>query len=238
MKVLLADFHRFSGKRNRIHERLPRLAALFCEMGYEVTAVFADEKKGGVPAFPWPEEAKIYNMYYVPGEMVVRPSVLLKALKVCIKPISKAAAREQDFRMVKAAKASLLRILRDETPDIVISFDELTSRILLAGIDVDIPVITWLSAHPDALFAKAPYYERHDIEKSACIGTDTAEQAEKAETYLKSEKFSVLPDPEAEKADEKWADILDDVTEAYRLMLEKRGPKPPETPFSFFRNNW
>ena len=238
MKILLADFHRFSGKRNQIHERLPRLATMFCEMGHEVTAVFADEKKGGEPAFAWPEEAKIYNMYYVPGEIVVRPSVLLKALKVCIKPISKAAAREQEFRMVKAAKASLLRILRDETPDIVISFNELTSRILLVGIDVDIPVMTWLSADPDALFDKAPYYERHDIEKSACIGTDTIEQSEKAAGYLKSEKFSVLPDPTAENAREKWDEILDEVTESYRLMLEKRGPKPPETPFSFFRNNW
>ncbi len=238
MKVLLADFHRFSGKRNRIHKRLPRMAALFCKMEYEVTAVFADENKKALPVFPWPEEAKFYNLYYVPGEMVVRPSVLLKALKVCLKPISKAAAREQEFRMMKAARAALLRILRDERPDVVISFTELTSRIFLAGIDEEIPVITWLSADPDALFAKAPYYERHDIEKSACIGTDVQEQVEKAEIYLKSEKFSVLPDPEMENADEKWHDILTEVAESYRQMLEKRGPKPPKTPFSFFRNNW
>ena len=238
MKILLADFRRFIGKRSQISERLPRMAAALSDMGCEVVCVLADEKKKGEPAFVLPKTVSLYNLYYVKGEMVVRPSVLLKALKLCLSPLSKAAARDQDYRMVRAAKTPLLRILKDEAPDVVISFHETTSRLLLAGIDADVPVVTWLSENPEMLFADAPYYERHDIEKSACILADTEEAAARAKDYLKCERFAALPAIGEDGARDIWKGFLEDVSQKYQEELARRGPKPAETPFSFFRNNW
>ena len=238
MKILLADFRRFIGKKSQISERLPRMATALSDMGCEVVCALADEKKKGAPAFVLPESVSLYNLYYVKGEMVVRPSVLLKALKLCLSPISQAAARDQDYRMVRAAKTPLLRILKDTAPDVVISFHETTSRLLLAGIEADVPVVTWLSDDPDALFSDAPYYERHDIEKSACILADTEDAAARAKNYLACARFSSLPDIGEQGARERWQTFLSDISEAYREELAKRGPKAAETPFSFFRNNW
>ena len=238
MKILLADFRRFIGKRRQISERLLQMAAALSDMGCEVVCVLADEKKKGEPAFVLPKTVSLYNLYYVKGEMVVRPSVLLKVLKLCLALISQAAARDQDYRMVRAAKTSLLRILKDEAPDVVISFHETTSRLLLAGIDADVPVVTWLSVDPEVLFADAPYYERHDIEKSACILADTEEAAARARKYLACERFAALPDIEEDGGQEKWRAFLEDVVETYQEELAKRGPKVAETPFSFFRNHW
>ncbi len=238
MKILLADFRRFIGKRTQISARLPRMAAALSDMGCEVACVLADEKKTGTPAFSVPETVSLYNLYYVKGEMVVRPSVLLKALKLCLSPISKAAARDQDYRMVRAAKTPLLRLLKDTAPDVVISFHETTSRLLLAGIDADVPVVTWLSADPDTLFADAPYYERHDMEKSACILADTEEAAARVKSYLACERFAALPAIDEDGAQETWRAFLENMVETYQEELAKRGPKPAETPFSFFRNNW
>ncbi len=238
MKILLADFRRFIGKRSQISARLPQMAAALSEAGCEVVCAFADETKKGTPAFSLPENVSFYNLYYVQGEMVVRPSVLLKALKLCLSPISAAAARDQDYRMVRAAKTSLLRVLKDTAPDVIISFHETTSRLLLAGVEAEVPVVTWLSADPDFLFAKAPYYERHDIEKSACIQADSEDAAARAKTYLACERFSSLPAVGEEGAQEMWRAFLAEISENYKEELAKRGPKPAETPFSFFRNNW
>ena len=49
MKVMLADFHKFIGYSGGIENVFAKMASALSERGYDVIAVFADEKREGEP---------------------------------------------------------------------------------------------------------------------------------------------------------------------------------------------
>ncbi len=193
MKVMLADFHKFIGYSGGIENVFAKMARALSERNYDVIAVFADEKREGEPFFTVPESVKLLNLYHLPGEKAVKPSGLTKALREVIRPFSRAAARDQNYRLLYQAKAQLSRLLEKEKPDVIVSFREPTGRLLLDGVGTKIPVISMLHNDPDEIFRGSPAEERKALEKSAAIQVLLPSFISKAKKYLHYDHFIAIP---------------------------------------------
>ena len=193
MKVMLADFHKFIGYSGGIENVFAKMASALSERNYDVIAVFADEKREGEPFFTVPESVKLLNLYHLPGEKAVKPSGLTKALREVIRPFSRAAARDQNYRLLYQAKAQLSRLLEKEKPDVIVSFREPTGRLLLDGVGTKIPVISMLHNDPDEIFRGSPVEERKALEKSAAIQVLLPSFISKAKKYLHYDHFIAIP---------------------------------------------
>lgn len=193
MKVMLADFHKFIGYSGGIENVFAKMASALSERNYDVIAVFADEKREGEPFFTVPKRVKLLNLYHLPGEKAVKPSGLTKALREVIRPFSRAAARDQNYRLLYQAKAQLSRLLEKEKPDVIVSFREPTGRLLLDGVGTKIPVISMLHNDPDEIFRGSPAEERKALEKSAAIQVLLPSFISKAKKYLHYDHFIAIP---------------------------------------------
>lgn len=193
MKVMLADFHKFIGYSGGIENVFAKMASALSERNYDVIAVFADEKSEGEPFFTVPKSVKLLNLYHLPGEKTVKPSGLTKALREVIRPFSRAAARDQNYRLLYQAKAQLSRLLEKEKPDVIVSFREPTGRLLLDGVGTKIPVISMLHNDPDEIFRGSPAEERKALEKSAAIQVLLPSFISKAKKYLHYDHFIAIP---------------------------------------------
>lgn len=193
MKVMLADFHKFIGYSGGIENVFAKMASALSERNYDVIAVFADEKREGEPFFTVPESVKLLNLYHLPGEKAVKPSGLTKALREVIRPFSRAAARNQNYRLLYQAKTQLSRLLEKEKPDVIVSFREPTGRLLLDGVGTKIPVISMLHNDPDEIFRGSPAEERKALEKSAAIQVLLPSFISKAKKYLHYDHFIAIP---------------------------------------------
>ena len=193
MKVMLADFHKFIGYSGGIENVFAKMASALSERGYDVIAVFADEKREGEPFFTVPESVKLLNLYHLPGEKAVKPSGLTKVLREVIRPFSRAAARDQNYRLLYQAKAQLSRLLEKEKLDVIVSFREPTGRLLLDGVGTKIPVISMLHNDPDEIFCGSPTEERKALEKSAAIQVLLPSFISKAKKYLHYDHFIAIP---------------------------------------------
>lgn len=193
MKVMLADFHKFIGYSGGIENVFAKMASALSERNYDVIAVFADEKREGEPFFTVPESVKLLNLYHLPGEKAVKPSGLTKVLREVIRPFSRAAARDQNYRLLYQAKAQLSRLLEKEKPDVIVSFREPTGRLLLDGVGTKIPVISMLHNDPDEIFRGSPAEERKALEKSAAIQVLLPSFISKAKKYLHYDHFIAIP---------------------------------------------
>lgn len=190
---MLADFHKFIGYSGGIENVFAKMASALSERGYDVIAVFADEKTEGEPFFSMPESVKLLNLYHLPEEKAVKPSGLTKALREIIRPFSRAAARNQNYRLLYQAKEQLSRLLEKERPDVIVSFREPTGRLLLDGVGTKIPVISMLHNDPDEIFRGSPLAERKALEKSAAIQVLLPSFIPKAKKYLHHERFIAIP---------------------------------------------
>lgn len=193
MKVMLADFHKFIGYSGGIENVFAKMASALSERNYDVIAVFADEKTEGEPFFAVPKSVKLLNLYHLPGEKAVKPSGLTKALREVIRPFSRAAARNQNYRLLYQAKEQLSRLLEKEKPDVIVSFREPTGRLLLDGVGTKIPVISMLHNDPDEIFCGSPAEERKALEKSAAIQVLLPSFIPKAKKYLHYDHFIAIP---------------------------------------------
>lgn len=193
MKVMLADFHKFIGYSGGIENVFAKMASALSERNYDVIAVFADEKREGEPFFTVPESVKLLNLYHLPGEKAVKPSGLTKVLREVIRPFSRAAARNQNYRLLYQAKTQLSRLLEKEKPDVIVSFREPTGRLLLDGVGTKIPVISMLHNDPDEIFRGSPAEERKALEKSAAIQVLLPSFISKAKKYLHYDHFIAIP---------------------------------------------
>ncbi len=193
MKVLLADLHKYIGYSGGIENVFARLGTALAERGYDVAAVYADEKTAGKPFFPMPDAVRLYNLYHLAGDAPVKPSGLTKALREIIRPFSRAAARNQNYKLLCQAKGQMARLLAKEKPDVIISFREPTGRLLLDAVGTKIPVISMQHSSPGEIFYGIPKEEIDALGKSAVIQVLMPSFVAQTKKYIPTGRFAVIP---------------------------------------------
>lgn len=241
MNIILADFHKYVGYSGGIEHVLSRMAEAMQARGHTVTAVFADEKDGR-PFFPLPEGVKVYNLYHVSGFPAVKPGALGKLLREAVRPFSRAAARNQNYRLLAKAAPALREVLLRERPDVIVSFREPTGRLLLEGVGTEIPVISMLHNDPDEIFAGAPEAEKRALLRSARIQVLLPSFIGRAQRHLAYDRFVAIPnaveapDCRADPGQARKVHIITSVgrltgrTKRQHLLIEAFAPLAAEFP--------
>lgn len=193
MKILLADLHRIYGYSGGIESVLAHMAGAFCARGHEVIVVFADEKAKGDCFFSFPPAARLYDLYHLKGYPALSKASGRKLFREIVRPFSRAAARNENYKILARTKDRLAQILETEAPDVIISFREPTGRLLLDGIQTKIPVISMLHNDPDEIFCGVPKAEIQALEKSVCVQVLLPSFALKAKHYLSHSDIVVIP---------------------------------------------
>ncbi len=193
MRVLLADLHKYIGYSGGIESVFARMGAALSARGYDVAAVYADEKTEGEPFYPMPKSVRLYNLYHMDGEKPVKPSALTKALREIIRPFSRAAARNQNYKLLCQAKLPMEKLLSKEKPDVIISFREPTGRLLLDGVGTKIPVISMQHSSPGEIFYGIPREEIKALTKSVAIQVLMPSFVKETKKYMSFDRFAVIP---------------------------------------------
>ena len=180
VNLLLADLHKFVGYSGGIEHVLSRMAAAMKDRGYTVSVVMADEKSGD-PFYPLPEGVKLYNLFKMEEMTEIHAGLFSKAAREIARTFSKEAARNRK------------RVLELAKPHVIVSFREPTGRLLLEGLDTEIPVISMLHNDPDEIFLHSPEKEKRALEKSRFIQVLMPSFIEKAEKYLDYDRFVHIP---------------------------------------------
>lgn len=192
MNLLLADLHKFVGYSGGIEHVLSRMVAAMKDRGYTVSVVMADEKSGD-PFYPLPEGVKLYNLFKMEGMTEIHAGLFSKAAREIARAFSKEAARNRNYSIFNQAKPQMKRVLELAKPHVIVSFREPTGRLLLEGLDTEIPVISMLHNDPDEIFLHSPEKEKRALEKSRFIQVLMPSFIEKAEKYLDYDRFVHIP---------------------------------------------
>lgn len=193
MNLLLADLHKFVGYSGGIEHVLSRMALAMQDRDMHVSVVMADEKDGA-PFYPFPEAVPFYNIFHYRGRMISKGKAnLYKLGRECLRPFSRAKARNWNYKLLSLASSSLKDIIDNEKPDVIISFREPTGRLLLDHLRVQIPVISMLHNDPDEIFRGSPEEERKALLKSRYIQVLMPSFIEKAKKYLPYGRFVYIP---------------------------------------------
>ena len=168
VNLLLADLHKFVGYSGGIEHVLSRMAAAMKDRGYTVSVVMADEKSGD-PFYPLPEGVKLYNLFKMEEMTEIHAGLFSKAAREIARTFSKEAARNRNYSIFNQAKPQMKRVLELAKPHVIVSFREPTGRLLLEGLDTEIPVISMLHNDPDEIFLHSPEKEKRALEKSRFI---------------------------------------------------------------------
>ncbi len=192
MKILLADLHRFYGYSGGIESVFAHMAEALAARGHTVIGVFADEKAKGDFFFSIPDTVRLYDLYHMDGYPALSSAGGRKLWREIIRPFSRAAARNENYKILSRTKDRLSAILEKEAPDVIVSFREPTGRLLLSGIATKIPVISMQHSAPDEIYYGVPEAEKRALEKSARIQVFFPSFIEETKKYLHYDHFVVI----------------------------------------------
>ncbi len=192
MKILLADLHRFYGYSGGIESVFAHMAEALAARGHTVIGVFADEKAQGEFFFSVPETVRLYDLYHMDGYPALSSAGGRKLWREIIRPFSRAAARNENYKILSRTKDRLSAILEKEAPEVILSFREPTGRLLLFGIATKIPVISMQHSAPDEIYYGVPEAEKRALEKSARIQVFFPSFIEETKKYLHYDRFVVI----------------------------------------------
>ena len=192
MKILLADLHRFYGYSGGIESVFAHMAEALAARGHTVIGVFADEKARGEFFFSVPKTVRLYDLYHMDGYPEIPKATTRIYLREFMRPFSRIAARNENYKILARTKDRLAAILEKEAPDIIVSFREPTGRLLLDGIDTKIPVISMQHSAPDEIYTGIPEAEKRALEKSARIQVFFPSFIEETKKYLHYDRFVII----------------------------------------------
>ena len=192
MKILLADLHRFYGYSGGIESVFAHMAEALAARGHTVIGVFADEKARGEFFFSVPETVRLYDLYHMDGYPEIPKATTRIYLREFMRPFSRIAARNENYKILARTKDRLAAILEKEAPDIIVSFREPTGRLLLEEIGTKIPVISMQHSAPDEIYTGIPEAEKRALEKSARIQVFFPSFIEETKKYLHYDRFVII----------------------------------------------
>lgn len=199
MKILLANITTMVGLIGGVEKVFCNMANEFCQRGYEVCAVYSDNKEGK-PYFELNERIKCYNLKHliINDEKIDVPDkkfpLMSKLMRECIRPFNKNYAREMKENFLgKQISANLQRVLAEESPDLIISHRALTTKYLMLDAKTNIPVITMFHDDPKDLLETATSQVKSSIEKSAIVQVLLPYGEQYVRKYCPKAKIVIIP---------------------------------------------
>lgn len=202
MRIALVTVGRFLESKGGAEKVLCNMANEFVKRGHEV-GVFCCDKKTGKPGYELSEKVGICNIY--------SSSLKMKWLSI-YRELSCLFVFDKDKKkLIRAEKNIEIKspLLKKEigkfAPDVIVTFQIESTRMLDSPEISKIPVVTMLHANPSLFFNSNcfPLYKK-SVEKSSCVQVLMPEFIEEAKQYINVQIKCI---PNAVKIFEKCADL-------------------------------
>lgn len=157
--------------------------------GHSVTAIFYDPREGS-PAFEVNNKVYLANCY-TKNQKHISAIDKIKILLTPFKDQRKIKKIEADF---KDKEANTIQIFKNTTPDVIISFQQEASYLLLEKLKIKIPIITTIHDDPEVYFNKTGFsFFKKSLEKCAFVQVLTQGFIDSAKKFLNSDNIIYIP---------------------------------------------
>lgn len=155
MKIMLANLSKMVGDAGGLAKVTSMFADEMVRRGHYVGVIHSDEDKGDF-FYKTDCQVKLYNVKNIDGVTLKYPASY-KIKREFSRLFSKKKAREvnEDFEC-KFLLNNFGKIIEIFSPDVVVSFQLSTTKMLLFDLKVNFPVITMIHGHPGDIFIDYP----------------------------------------------------------------------------------
>lgn len=165
MKILLANFTKMVNDSGGMAKVTCSFANEMVKRGHEVVLVYSDERSGDF-YYPIDERVQCYDLRFQEGRRISFPLYLKikrETFRLVDKKKSRTVWREFDKKYhVPYCK----RIIDNERPDVIVSFNPGTSAVLICDLDTRLPIITMSHGDPADYFQFYPEDSVTAVKKS------------------------------------------------------------------------
>ena len=166
MRIMLANFTAMVNDSGGLSKVTCSFANAMSKRGHDVTVVYSDDKKGDF-FFPVDKTVKCYNLRHYEGNDFKYP-VTYKIVRELVRPLSKTYAKSvNNYFVSEHLLGNLQRILKNNMPDVIVSFQPAASKNFILDLKSDIPVITMSHGDPEDYFHNYPKKEQEAVKCSA-----------------------------------------------------------------------
>lgn len=191
MKVALVSLQGVIESYGGVAKVFFNMANNLAERGYDVTAIASDSRKG-MPAFQLRTDVTFINSPL--------SSIKLKIFGPTIKIISSLAFNRKKRREIRQvlelkSKATLIRdALKRSSPDVIISYQQETTYLLIDILKVKVPVITMVHRDPKEYFSKPEFsLFKHSLNSCAAVQVLMPEFIQTASHFINKEHLVYIP---------------------------------------------
>lgn len=188
MKIMLFYYGILIESKGGLEKVFCSMANELVERGYEVAAVGFDNRKDGMPGFPLSHKVNFVNI----GANVKNKLTLWQRLRRSL-----IFDRDKRYSFGNSCLDKIIinkfnRIVEAENPDIIISYDAKTTRIIKKSQSVKVPVISMVHSSPGAWFAKADKETKAYFAMSDCIQVLMPDFKQELSRYVENNNVVVI----------------------------------------------
>jgi glycosyltransferase involved in cell wall biosynthesis len=165
MRVMLANLSKMVGDAGGLAKVTSSFANEMIARGHSIGIVHSDEEKNDF-FYTTDCQVQLYNVRNINGHILKYPA-FYKIEREFARLFSKKKAREVNETFEKKYLVNNLKnIIKNFEPDVIVSFQLSTSKLLLFDLNVKIPIITMIHGHPGDIFFDYPDLDVKALAKS------------------------------------------------------------------------
>ena len=226
MKLLIANFTKMVNDSGGLAKVTCSFANAMTKYGHKVYLIYSDEREGEF-FFPLAPNIETYDLRHFRGQNIKFP-LRLKICREILRTIDvrKARTLNDDFAE-KYLKDNLAILLNEIQPDVIVSFQPASSKLLLCDLNIDVPVITMSHGDPEDYFNKYPLKEIPALQKSSICQVLLPSFAEHLKNHLPDTNIVVIGNAVPQYKEQA---LLGDKKDTYRILSVGRLVKNHKRP--------
>ncbi|WP_313995152.1 glycosyltransferase [uncultured Selenomonas sp.] len=191
MRILLANFTKMVGDSGGLAKVNVAFANEMVRRGHTVTTVYSDDLEGDF-FYPLDERVTAYNLRHFRGQTHLFP-ISYKIRREILRAFSERKGRAVNLVFVEKYLLPYVRTILDEAqPDVIVSFQPASSKVLLSNLQTRVPVITMSHGDPEDYFHTYPTEELPSLSLSSVCQVLLPIYEEHLRTHLLDIRIEVI----------------------------------------------
>lgn len=192
MKVALVNLWGVNRSYGGTEKVFFQMASAFTHKGHSVVAIVHDTSPGQ-PAFPIREGVCYVNCGASFYEKVLHNDFWSK-LKTCLIRNRQKRRIKRCMSEARAKSTTIANAIQKANPDVIVSFQQETTYLLLDVLRIKIPVVTMFHSSPREYFNKPEFsLYKHSLESCACLQVLMPEYVEDSLKFISPKKIVYIP---------------------------------------------
>ena len=189
MKIILITMHHLYNNSGGVERVFCNMANTLITKGYEVSCIYFDKIDNGKPFYHIDSKVQLVNA----GKKEFKHITFLDRIKVLRFFNKKKRDEERDFIQDEYRGKILESIIAGINPEVIICYDNISTRIIKLNIQTKIPVITMFHRNPTNDLRLASKRTIDALEKSECIQVLLPEYINELKKFVKTKNVICIP---------------------------------------------